>query len=136
VSPRAGSLLSVCGFRYCPDMSWLDVLASADVANGQVVAVESGPDEIVVWRTTSGELAACDARCPHQWAHLATAGAVDGDELVCLSHFWRFATDGAGSKLSATGRRDEKSANRTFRVEDRDGRILLWADDSVDTSSG
>jgi phenylpropionate dioxygenase-like ring-hydroxylating dioxygenase large terminal subunit len=117
-------------------MSWLDVLASADVVNGQVVAVESGSDEIVVWRTTSGELAACDARCPHQWAHLATAGAVDGDELVCLSHFWRFTTDGTGSKLSATGRRDEKSANRTFRVEDRGGRIMLWSDDSGDTSSG
>ena len=117
-------------------MGWLDVSAAADVANGQIVTIESGSDEIVLWRTATGELAACDARCPHQWAHLGTAGAVDGDELVCLSHFWRFGTDGAGSKLSATGRRDEKSANRTFRVDERGGRILLWSDDAGDPSSG
>lgn len=117
-------------------MGWSDVFASVDVANGQVVAIESESVEIVLWRTASGELAACDARCPHQWAHLATAGAVDGDELVCLSHFWRFATDGAGSKLSATGRRDEKSANRTFPVEERGGRIMLWSDDAGDPSTG
>ena len=117
-------------------MGWSDVFASVDVANGQVVAIESESVEIVLWRTTSGVLAACDARCPHQWAHLATAGAVDGDELVCLSHFWRFATDGAGSKLSATGRRDEKSANRTFPVEERGGRIMLWSDDAGDPSTG
>ena len=119
-------------------MGWSDVLASVDVANGQIVEIEIDSDsvEIVLWRTTSGELAACDARCPHPWAHLATAGVVDGDELVCLSHFWRFGTDGAGSKLGATGRRDEKAANRIFRVEERGGRIMLWSDDAGDPSPG
>jgi phenylpropionate dioxygenase-like ring-hydroxylating dioxygenase large terminal subunit len=117
-------------------MGWSDVLASVDVANGQIVEIESDSVEIVLWRTTSGELAACDARCPHQWAPLATAGVVDGDELVCLSHFWRFGTDGAGSKLAATGRRDEKAANRIFRVEEHGGRIMLWSDDAGDPSPG
>ena len=116
-------------------MGWLDVLGVDDVGAGEIVTIEADSVEIVVWRTADGEIAACDARCPHQWAHLGTAGAVDGDEIVCLSHFWRFATNGTGSKLSATGRRDEKSPNRTFRVEEMDGRIRVWSDPVGDAPS-
>ncbi len=116
-------------------MGWFDVCAAGDVGAGGIITIDVDSIEMVLWRTTAGELAACDSRCPHQWAHLGTAGAVDGDEIVCLSHFWRFDTNGTGSKLSATGRRDEKSPNRTFRVDERDGRILVWIDPSGDASS-
>jgi nitrite reductase/ring-hydroxylating ferredoxin subunit len=81
--------------------------------------------DVVVWRTTEGSIAACDARCPHQWSHLGAVGIVDGDELVCLSHHWRFDVDGYGSKLSATGRRDEKSEIATVPVRQIDGRIEI-----------
>ncbi len=104
---------------------WIDVGSSEDVAPGAAMTVESAVGDIVVWRSTSGVLAACDARCPHQWAHLGSAGAVDGDELVCLSHFWRFDAAGTGTKLSAAGRRDEKSPVATFAVREIDGRIEL-----------
>ena len=99
------------------------MLASDDVAPGSAAPVEVGDDELVVWRTASGVLAACDARCPHQWSHLAGAGVVDGEELVCLSHFWRFDTEGHGSKMAMNGRRDPKSDVATFAVREVDGRI-------------
>lgn len=103
--------------------AWVDVLAAADVAPEAVVAVEVGEVEVAVWRTAAGVLSACDARCPHQWSHLAAAGVVDGDELVCLSHFWRFDTEGHGSKVSVLGRRDAKGDVTTFGVRELDGRI-------------
>jgi nitrite reductase/ring-hydroxylating ferredoxin subunit len=106
-------------------MEWLDVMSADDLAPGQVATVERETGDIVVWRTASGQVVACDARCPHQWAHLGSAGAVDGEELVCLSHFWRFDVSGMGSKLSATGRRDEKSPIATMSVRERMGRIEL-----------
>jgi phenylpropionate dioxygenase-like ring-hydroxylating dioxygenase large terminal subunit len=111
-------------------VSWSDVLGSDEVAPGTVTSVELGEgDDVVVWRTASGRLAACDSRCPHQWSHLAAAGVVDGEELVCLSHFWRFDTDGHGSKLSMTGRRDPKGDVGTYAVRESDGRIeVLLAD--------
>ena len=99
------------------------MLASDDVAPGSAAPVEVGDDELVVWRTASGVLAACDARCPHQWSHLAGAGVVDGEELVCLSHFWRFDTEGHGSKTAMNGRRDPKGDVATFAVREVDGRI-------------
>lgn len=103
------------------------MLSSDDVAPGGRVAVEVGSDRLVVWRTTEGVLVACDARCPHQWSDLATEGVVDGDELVCLSHFWRFDTEGRGSKLSMAGRRDPKNDAGPVAVRERDGRIEVLA---------
>lgn len=106
-------------------MQWQRIATSRDLAAGGVLGVEIGDLEIVLWRSSSGELRACDARCPHQWAHLGAVGAVDGEELVCLSHFWRFDSSGAGSKLAMNGRRDEKSPITTHPVRERDGGIEI-----------
>ena len=111
--------------RYSRLMRWVDVVASEELLPGQILTFEREEGDIVLWRTSTGDAVACDSRCPHQWAHLGTAGAVDGDEIVCLSHFWRFDQDGVGSKLSATGRRDEKSPIDMFATREVDGRIEL-----------
>ena len=107
---------------------WCDAAASDEVAPGEVLPVHIGGTDLVVWRASSGRLSVCEQRCPHQWADLAAVGAVDGEELVCLSHFWRFALDGAGSKLSAAGRRDEKSPIEVSNVRERSGRIEIEVD--------
>lgn len=88
--------------------TWSLVTRSEDLPAGAIAAV--GPDdELVVWRTAAGEAVVCDARCPHQWSHLEGEGTVEGDELVCTAHFWRFDTTGHGTKLNVKGRRDDKA---------------------------
>ena len=104
---------------------WRAVASSAEVPDSGVLTIEVDGDEVVLWRAASGALAACDPRCPHQLAHLGTVGAVDGEELVCLSHFWRFSADGAGSKVAMNGRRDEKGPIQIHQVREIDGRIEL-----------
>ena len=104
---------------------WRDVAASEDVKDGRTLGIAVEGLDLVLWRSMTGRLAACDRRCPHQWADLETSGVVDGDELVCVSHFWRFDADGVGSKLSVTGRRDEKAPIHTHEVREVDGRIHL-----------
>lgn len=115
--------------QYPRRMQWRDVMSADELAQGQIVTVERVEGDIVIWRTTSGRVAACDARCPHQWAHLGSAGVVDGEELVCLSHFWRFGVTGEGSKLSGSGRRDEKSPIETMAVREHEGRLELGIND-------
>ncbi len=104
------------------------MLASGDVAPGTVVALDVDDRELAVWRTASGVLVACAARCPHQWSHLGVAGVVDGEDLVCLSHWWCFDTAGRGAKVSMAGRRDRKSDVATFPVRERDGRVEVLLD--------
>ena len=101
----------------------MGVITSESLAPGSILTIELEGREIVVWRSDSGGLGAVDARCPHQWAHLGSVGAVDGEDLVCLSHFWRFDLAGCGVKLAMNGRRDVKSDIDCFSVRERDGMI-------------
>lgn len=114
-------------------MPWVDLVASDAVPAGRLIEVEvvregapadEHPLDLVVWRTASGQVAVTDSRCPHQWSHLGYEGVIDGEELVCLSHHWRFAPDGAGCKLNVLGRRDEKAPIDAFAARDEDGRVL------------
>jgi phenylpropionate dioxygenase-like ring-hydroxylating dioxygenase large terminal subunit len=104
---------------------WRTVVSSSEVPDSGVLTIEIDGEEVVLWRSASGVLAACDPRCPHQLAHLGAVGAVDGEELVCLSHFWRFRADGGGSKVAMNGRRDEKGPILSHQVREIDGRIEL-----------
>jgi nitrite reductase/ring-hydroxylating ferredoxin subunit len=106
---------------------WVAVATAGDIAPGQVVAagVETAEGELdlAVWRSFAGECHVMEARCPHQWSHLAAEGVVDGDEIVCTAHFWRFDGCGRGTKLSVLGRRDDKADIRVFVSRERDGRV-------------
>lgn len=107
-------------------MEWTDLLAADEVERARVVAVDVGERELVVWRTADGELCVAEARCPHQWSHLAGAGVVDGNELVCVSHFWRFDPSGRGCKLAMSGRRDPKADLGVHPCREVDGRVQAW----------
>jgi phenylpropionate dioxygenase-like ring-hydroxylating dioxygenase large terminal subunit len=105
----------------------VDVAGSAAVAPGEAVGVEvpcpAGELDLVIWRSFDGGLRVMEARCPHQWSHLAAEGVVDGDEIVCTAHFWRFDADGRGTKLNIKGRRDPKADITVYPCREREGRI-------------
>lgn len=105
------------------DAHWLPVAPSAAVEPGAIIEAVLGDREVVVWRSFDGRPCVIDARCPHQWSHLGAEGVVDGDEIVCASHFWRFDVDGRGSKVNVNGRRDPKADIDVFPCEERDGEI-------------
>lgn len=112
-------------------MTWVDVGDLKDFSSHNRIVVESSEGDIVVWRAADGSWNACEARCPHQWAHLGFTGVVDGNELVCLSHFWRFDATGAGVKESANGRRDVKTPVEVFPLKVENGRLFLKTDRGV-----
>ena len=102
----------------------VDLVAADEVPPGGVVAVSASEMDLVVWRTAAGAVCVMDARCPHQWTHLAAAGSVVGDEIVCLTHHWRFDTVGCGWKLAMSGRRDRKGDTTVYESTEHHGRIL------------
>ncbi len=51
--------------------------------------------EVIVFRTQSGEYSASEAYCPHLGAHFGHGGTVEGEELRCPFHGFRFDTKGA-----------------------------------------
>ena len=81
--------------------------------------------DLVIWRTASGTPCVMEARCPHQWSHLASEGAVDGEEIVCLAHFWRFDIEGKGWKENVKKRRDKKGDIEVYSCGEEGGDIWV-----------
>lgn len=109
------------------DQPWRTVASSNDIGPGTIFEVpeSNGDPEVVVWRSSSGVLCAMDARCPHQFSHLGAEGQVDGEEIVCCSHWWRFGNDGNASYLNRDGSRDEKAATIVYPVQESNGEVQV-----------
>jgi phenylpropionate dioxygenase-like ring-hydroxylating dioxygenase large terminal subunit len=107
-------------------------MSAAAIGPSQIGSATVDDVDLVVWRDHTGVPTIMEARCPHQWSHLEAEGVVDGDEIVCTAHFWRFDRDGHGTKLNVLGRRDEKADITTFACREHDGRIQVWFEDTSD----
>jgi phenylpropionate dioxygenase-like ring-hydroxylating dioxygenase large terminal subunit len=104
------------------------VAACASVGIGAIRAVSIGDLDLVVWRTAAGEIRACEARCPHQWNHLAAVGQVEGDEIVCAVHYWRFDGAGTGTVRLVDGTRVPMRDIATYPCHEVDGRVAVQLD--------
>lgn len=110
-----------------PEQSrWIKLVDSATVGPGQCVAAHCpGHGDLAVWRTAAGQLCVLDAQCPHQWSDLRSVGVVDGDVLVCTTHFWRFDAEGRVWKQAMSGRRDEKGCVIAHEAREHAGVVWL-----------
>lgn len=68
--------------------SWMDVMALADVFEGEVMAVNVQGKEIALYEV-QGELYATDNLCTHGAARLSD-GFLEGREIECPFHQGRF----------------------------------------------
>ncbi len=116
---------AAAGGGHTPNDAWAGVAGSQAVAPGAIIEATLGDAEVVVWRTAGGVPCVMEARCPHQWSHLGATGAVAGEEIVCLTHFWTFGTDGSGWKENFDGRRDRKGDIAVYECRETGGTI--WA---------
>ena len=69
---------------------WFVVAQSSEVTTGVVKALKVFGVELVAYRTLEGQVLVTEAYCPHQGAHLAHGGVVEGDNVRCPFHGWCF----------------------------------------------
>lgn len=70
-------------------------VALSDALGSEPLGVRLLDQELVVYRTASGRVAALGDVCPHRRMRLSL-GHVRGERLVCKYHGWSFARDGSG----------------------------------------
>ncbi|WP_116367639.1 aromatic ring-hydroxylating oxygenase subunit alpha [Parahaliea mediterranea] len=81
---------------------WYVVCYSDELAVGESRAVKYFGQELVLFRTESGQPRLLEAYCPHLGAHLGhgihenseRGGRIEGESIVCPFHAWKF--NGAG----------------------------------------
>ncbi|WP_375256796.1 Rieske 2Fe-2S domain-containing protein [Streptomyces sp. MNP-20] len=104
---------------------WFALDLSRRIAPGTVRRARLMGEEVIIFRTVSGQLAVSTAYCPHRGAHLGYGGKVQGEELICPFHNFKFASDGAciGGRNSAA--RITARLN-TYPSVENDGMVYCW----------
>ena len=105
---------------------WFQIAWSADLKPGQVIPVESFDRKLVAWRDEDGGAHVNDAFCPHLGAHFGYGGTVNGDDLVCPFHGWRFNAEGQNTLIPYSERTNKKACVESFPVTERNGLIMAW----------
>lgn len=82
--------------------AWFPVLESNDIGVDVVMPVRLLGDDYALWRNADGTLVAAPDRCPHREAPLSI-GTVDGGELSCAYHGWKFGDEGTCVLIPSSG---------------------------------
>jgi phenylpropionate dioxygenase-like ring-hydroxylating dioxygenase large terminal subunit len=69
---------------------WYLVCWSADLEPSQVKPLRYFGKNYVLFRGEDGKATLLDAHCPHLGAHLGYGGRVEGNDIICPFHAWRF----------------------------------------------
>jgi 5,5'-dehydrodivanillate O-demethylase len=72
---------------------WQPVYHSVDLKPGSAVTIRIMNQDFTLYRGQSGEAHLVDGHCPHRGTRLSS-GWIEGDELRCFYHGWKFAPDG------------------------------------------
>jgi nitrite reductase/ring-hydroxylating ferredoxin subunit len=105
-------------------VGWYTVAESKDVKRGQVETVKYFGEELVLYRTESGEAHLTGAYCPHLGAHLG-AGKVDGENFQCPFHGFQFGPE--GRCVRAYGKSvPRKAALSKWPIREHNGYIFAW----------
>ena len=105
---------------------WFSIGYPEDYPSGEPKAIYYFDRHLVAWRDETDELHVQDAFCPHLGAHLGHGGAVEGCELVCPFHGWKFDGEGANTDIPYSERTNRKGTLRTFPVIERNGISMVW----------
>jgi len=105
---------------------WFVVGWSHEVPPGELKPLHVFGQELVLYRSESGELHCVEATCRHLGAHLGYGGRVVGDCVVCPFHGWTWGSDGTNVAVP-----EGKTSKRTIGVRpvcERNGIVYLWHD--------
>ncbi|MBD2252323.1 aromatic ring-hydroxylating oxygenase subunit alpha [Nostoc parmelioides] len=72
---------------------WYWLIPSNNLGINEVKSITLLGRKLVIYRGQDQQVVICDAYCPHMGAHLGE-GIVEGNELRCAFHHWKFNADG------------------------------------------
>ena len=106
---------------------WFAVAWSKELGEGDVKPVQYFGEELVLFRTRTGQARVVDAFCPHLGAHLGHGGRVIGETIRCPFHGWQYdGQSGACTTIPYCERIPAKARVRAWDVLERNGMIFAW----------
>jgi phenylpropionate dioxygenase-like ring-hydroxylating dioxygenase large terminal subunit len=121
------SPLSLPGSRY--PTGWFQVAFSHEIGPGEQLLVHYFGQDLLLWRSESGEIHANDPYCLHLGANLGVGGRVEGEEIVCPWHAWRWDGEGRNTLIPYSAQKCKKNLRlKTWPVVEWYGCVVVWHD--------
>ncbi len=106
---------------------WYAIAGSRELPPGGIVTRRYFERDLVLYRTMSGVPRLTRAHCPHMGAHLGH-GRVEGEELRCQFHGFRFDVNGSCVSTPYGGRPPARAELTSYPLVEQNGWILTWFD--------
>lgn len=121
---RESNLVQSYRFPGIP-VGWYTIATSREVKPGGVLPVKYFAEELILYRTASGEARLTGAYCPHLGAHLGSA-TVQGENLRCSFHGFEFGPDGRCARTAYGKAVPRKAKLDTWPIREHNGFIFAW----------
>ena len=108
--------------------SWYVAASNHELIDGKKLARTILEKPIVLYRGASGKVVALDDRCCHRAAPLSM-GRVEGDDIRCMYHGMKFASDGKCIQIPGQDVIPPKLGVRSYPVVERYNFIFIWTGD-------
>ena len=109
---------------------WYALAYSKDLEPGGVEPIFYFDQEMVLFRTESGEARVLEAYCPHLGAHLGHGGKVVGEHIACPFHAWEMNGKGEVKHIpyarAMPKRTTEGPCLHSYPVQERNQMIWVW----------
>ena len=123
--------------EYAFPRGWFAVANSSEIGRKPINVHYFGQD-MVIYRGESGRVVMLDAYCPHMGTMLGSGensatttapGFMEGDNIRCPFHAWRFGPDGKCNQIPYhDGPIPPGARVKSWRVEERYGVVFTWHD--------
>ena len=107
---------------------WFQVAWTDQVPAGSVHAMKYFGEEMVAWRSESGQVTVMNAYCEHLGAHLGFGGHVVGEAIQCPFHGWQWNPEGRNVCIPYQDRPNRGRRMRTYPAVERNEAIYIWHD--------
>lgn len=106
--------------------AWYTVGSSRQLKPGQLMPFELCGIPLVLYRTASGRFCAMEDRCPHLGGRFSAGGRVQGEQIECPVHLFRFSPQG---QCEATGygvSPPAKACTHPWHTDEVNGLLLVY----------
>lgn len=107
-------------------IGWFQVAYANELEPGQVMPLEYFGKDLVLFRTQGGEAVLMDAFCPHLGAHLGYGGKVEGEEIRCPFHAWKFDSAGKCSEIPYGKKIPPGATLGKWVLREVNGLLMAW----------
>jgi phenylpropionate dioxygenase-like ring-hydroxylating dioxygenase large terminal subunit len=108
---------------------WFQIAWSDEIARGAIKSVRYFGEDLILWRGEDGVLTCQDAYCLHLGMNIGVRGTVEGNEVKCPWHGWKWNSEGRNTEIPFSELPCKTNLKlKTYPLVEWYGAVMVWHD--------